>query len=102
MLRRTADILSNYLPPKREISTRSDTMSTADTNPHADEYVVYIAPTALQIEVLQKILSPRLLQALTRGATAQCLALITILKKVCNSPLVSSPPRVQAYINTDY
>jgi hypothetical protein len=40
-----------------------------------DEYVVYVAPSSLQLQILNKILTPKLLQTFTRGATAQCLAL---------------------------
>lgn len=45
------------------------------THPFTDEYVVYVAPSPLQLQVLSKILTPKLLQTFTRGATAQCLAL---------------------------
>ena len=78
VLRRSADILSNYLPPKRE-SLILKRPSNGLRQAVADEYVLYIAPTTLQLAVLAKILSPKLLQTFTRGATAQCLALSTCI-----------------------
>ncbi|KAG8720404.1 helicase [Ceratobasidium sp. 394] len=69
VLRRTADILTNYLPPKTE-------------------YVVFVQPTALQLAVFQKILRPDHVQDLVHGPTARSLALITTLTKICNSPIM--------------
>ncbi|KAG8782082.1 helicase [Ceratobasidium sp. 428] len=69
VLRRTADILTNYLPPKTE-------------------YVLFVQPTALQLAVFQKILRPDHVQDLVHGSTARSLALITTLTKICNSPIM--------------
>ncbi|KAG8710161.1 helicase [Ceratobasidium sp. 395] len=69
VLRRTAEILTNYLPPKTE-------------------YVVFVQPTALQLAVFQKILRPDHVQDLVHGSTARSLALITTLTKICNSPIM--------------
>ncbi|KAB5592863.1 DNA repair and recombination protein RAD54B [Ceratobasidium theobromae] len=69
VLRRTADILTNYLPPKTE-------------------YVLFVQPTALQLAVFQKILRPDHVQDLVHGPTARSLALITTLTKICNSPIM--------------
>ncbi|KAG9122857.1 helicase [Ceratobasidium sp. 392] len=69
VLRRTADILTNYLPPKTE-------------------YVVFVQPTALQLAVFQRILRPDHVQDLVDGPTARSLALITTLTKICNSPIM--------------
>ncbi|KAG8743010.1 helicase [Ceratobasidium sp. 414] len=69
VLRRTAEILTNYLPPKTE-------------------YVVFVQPTALQLAVFQKILRPDHVQDLVHGPTARSLALITTLTKICNSPIM--------------
>lgn len=69
MLRRTADILTNYLPPKTEC-------------------VVFVQPTALQLAVFKKILRPDHVQDLVHGPTARSLALITTLTKICNSPIM--------------
>ncbi|WPH03427.1 Hypothetical protein R9X50_00630700 [Acrodontium crateriforme] len=66
ILRRTAEILSQYLPPKTE-------------------YVVFCKPTKVQKKVYQAIIgSPAFGAAL--GSSAIILELINILKKVCNSP----------------
>ncbi|KAG8528846.1 uncharacterized protein KY384_006535 [Bacidia gigantensis] len=66
ILRRTADILSKYLPVKTE-------------------YVLMCRPTAAQASVYQHVLAcPAFQSAL--GSSEAALQLITILKKVCNSP----------------
>lgn len=66
ILRRTAEILSKYLPTKTE-------------------YVVFCRPTKAQASVYRAIIgSPAFNAAL--GTSAISLELINILKKVCNSP----------------
>ena len=66
ILRRSADILAKYLPPKTE-------------------YVLLCRPTPVQSSVYQHVLaSPSFQSALGNSETS--LQLITILKKVCNSP----------------
>jgi DNA repair and recombination protein RAD54B len=67
VLRRTADIIADVLPPKHE-------------------YVVFIAPTSLQLSMFAKLLHSKALQAFIRGPTAQCLGLINHLKQICNYP----------------
>ncbi|KAG8963765.1 helicase [Tulasnella sp. 419] len=69
VLRRTAEILNNYLPPKHE-------------------YVVFVKPTALQLSVFSKILSPQVVDDVVHGPMAKSLALISTLTKVCNSPML--------------
>ena len=66
ILRRTADILSKYLPPKTE-------------------YVLLCRPTAAQASIYQHILASPMFQS-ALGSPEAHLQLITILKKVCNSP----------------
>ncbi|KAK3696512.1 helicase [Vermiconidia calcicola] len=66
ILRRTAEILSKYLPPKTE-------------------YVVFCKPTEAQKSIYRAIIgSPTFNAAL--GSSSVSLELINILKKVCNSP----------------
>jgi DNA repair and recombination protein RAD54B len=66
ILRRTAEILSKYLPPKTE-------------------YVLFCQPTQAQVQVYQHVLaSPFFGKAL--GSSEASLQLITLLKKVCNAP----------------
>jgi len=66
ILRRTAEILSKYLPPKTE-------------------YVLFCKPTQAQVEVYQHVLaSPFFGKVL--GSPEVSLQLITLLKKVCNAP----------------
>ena len=72
MIRRTADVLSKYLPPKTE-------------------HIVFCQPTKAQAEAYRAVLSsPIFTVALGNSDTA--FQLITVLKKICNSPalLVSS------------
>ncbi|KAF1347761.1 SNF2 family N-terminal domain-containing protein [Delphinella strobiligena] len=66
ILRRTADILSKYLPPKTE-------------------YVLYCRPTSVQIACYEAIVSTGVFDtALKNSATS--FQLINVLKKVCNGP----------------
>jgi DNA repair and recombination protein RAD54B len=66
ILRRTAEILSEYLPPKTE-------------------YVLFCKPTQAQIQVYQHVLaSPFFGKVL--GSSEASLQLIMLLKKVCNAP----------------
>lgn len=69
VLRREASILKNYLPPKHE-------------------YVVFITPTQLQLSIFSAILNPDKLDRLIDGPTAESLALINVLTKVSNSPVL--------------
>ncbi|TDL24190.1 hypothetical protein BD410DRAFT_745512 [Rickenella mellea] len=69
VLRREATILQNYLPPKYE-------------------YVVFVTPTALQKAMFSKILHPDTLSSIIRGSTARSLALIGILTKISNTPML--------------
>ncbi|KNG44406.1 dna repair and recombination protein rad26 [Stemphylium lycopersici] len=66
MIRRTAEVLSKYLPPKTE-------------------HIVFCRPTKGQAEAYRAILdSPTFRVAL--GSTEIALQLINVLKKICNSP----------------
>jgi DNA repair and recombination protein RAD54B len=68
ILRRTAEILSKYLPPKTE-------------------YVLFCQPTQAQVQVYQHVLaSPFFGKVLGLGGSEASLQLITLLKKVCNAP----------------
>ena len=73
ILRRTAEILSKYLPPKTE-------------------YVLFCRPTSAQAAVYKHVLaSPAFQSAL--GNPEASLQLLTVLKKVCNSPsLLNTKP----------
>ena len=66
ILRRTADILSKYLPTKTE-------------------YVLMCRPTSAQASVYKQVLASPVFQC-ALGTPETSLQLITILKKVCNSP----------------
>ncbi|EXJ87467.1 DNA repair and recombination protein RAD54B [Capronia epimyces CBS 606.96] len=71
ILRRTADILSEFLPPKTE-------------------YVLFCKPTQGQAKIYRHILkSPMFHSALRSNESA--FQLITILKKLCNSPALMDP-----------
>ncbi|KAJ6497887.1 SNF2 family N-terminal domain-containing protein [Mycena sanguinolenta] len=69
VLRRDASLLQNYLPSKHE-------------------YVVFVTPTPLQISIFSKILNPSKLDDLAQSSTAESLALINMLTKVSNSPIL--------------
>ena len=71
ILRRTADVLSKYLPPKTE-------------------YVLFCRPTTNQALAYKHVLACPAFQA-ALGSTEASLQLITVLKKVCNSPALLSP-----------
>ncbi|MCJ1379469.1 helicase [Xylographa soralifera] len=66
ILRRTADILSKYLPPKTE-------------------YVLLCRPTPAQAEVYKHVLASPMFQS-ALGSSETQLQLITLLRKVCNGP----------------
>ena len=68
ILRRTADILSKYLPPKTE-------------------YVLLCRPTTAQASTYQHVLACPAFQA-ALGNSETSLQLITVLRKVCNSPFL--------------
>ncbi|EDN09656.1 conserved hypothetical protein [Histoplasma mississippiense (nom. inval.)] len=71
ILRRTADILLKYLPPKTE-------------------YVLLCNPTSSQKNIYHHVLSSPIFQC-ALGNSESALQLITILKKLCNSPSLLKP-----------
>ncbi|KAL9590387.1 MAG: hypothetical protein Q9203_000813 [Teloschistes exilis] len=66
-LRRTADVLAKYLPSKTE-------------------HVLFCRPTQAQAAVYRHVLASPAFQAAAQGSAECSLQLITLLKKVCNSP----------------
>lgn len=70
ILRRSASILRGFLPPKTE-------------------YVIFCRPTRAQVEVYQSVLQSPLFGKVL-GSSEASLQLITMLKKVCNSPALLS------------
>jgi DNA repair and recombination protein RAD54B len=66
ILRRTAEILVDFLPPKTE-------------------YVLFCKPTQIQAEVYNYVLKSPFFSRVM-GSSEASLQLITILKKVCNAP----------------
>lgn len=70
ILRRTADVLAKYLPPK-------------------SEYVLFCKPTRTQASIYQAVLASPIFQT-AMGNAESALQLITILKKLCNSPSLLS------------
>lgn len=67
ILRRSADLLSKYLPPKTE-------------------YVVFCRPTAAQSSIYNLVLASPMFQSVLGSSSESALQLITVLKKLCNSP----------------
>lgn len=66
MIRRTAEVLTKYLPPKTE-------------------HIVFCKPTVAQAAAYRAILSSPIF-AVALGNTDMALQLINVLKKICNSP----------------
>lgn len=54
----------------------------------ADEYVVFVTPTKLQISMFSAILRPERIDDISQGSTAESLAMINILTKISNSPVL--------------
>ncbi|OCF41407.1 hypothetical protein I317_04798 [Kwoniella heveanensis CBS 569] len=69
VLRREANVMQNFLPPK-------------------NEYVVFVAPSQLQLSVLESLLNPSIVSGFIRGYGAQSLALIDLMRKISNSPML--------------
>ncbi|KAL8702261.1 MAG: hypothetical protein Q9224_000086 [Gallowayella concinna] len=67
ILRRTAEVLAKYLPAKTE-------------------HVLFCKPTQAQAAVYRHVLSSPTFHAAAAGNSESSLQLITLLKKVCNSP----------------
>lgn len=67
ILRRTADILSNFLPPKKEM-------------------VLFCSPSPEQIRIYQSILASNDVRSLLRGDAGNGLLQIGVLRKLCNTP----------------
>ncbi|KAE8190615.1 hypothetical protein A4X06_0g5040 [Tilletia controversa] len=67
ILRRTADLLDMYLPPKCEV-------------------VVHVAPSQLQLQLYSKVIQSKMVADVIHGDSAQHLALIAILRRLCNTP----------------
>ncbi|KAL6308182.1 SNF2 family N-terminal domain-containing protein [Sparassis latifolia] len=82
VLRRDATILKKYLPPKYE-------------------YVVFVTPTKLQLSIFNKILTADKLDNLIRNSTAESLALISMLTKISNSPILLKATLDQAKNKAD-
>ena len=71
ILRRTAEILAKHLPPKTE-------------------YVIFCNPTPSQADIYRHVLASPVFQS-ALGNSECALQLITILKKLCNSPSLLNP-----------
>jgi DNA repair and recombination protein RAD54B len=73
IIRRTAEVLAKYLPPKTE-------------------HIVFCKPTAAQAAAYRSILSSPTF-AVALGNTDMALQLINVLKKICNSPSLLKSPK---------
>ncbi|PWY99646.1 hypothetical protein BCV70DRAFT_139465, partial [Testicularia cyperi] len=67
ILRRTADILVNYLPPKREM-------------------VLFCSPSREQLQIYRSILGSHVVRSILRGDPGNSLVQIGVLRKLCNTP----------------
>ena len=86
VLRRTADLLSNYLPPKSVYPALKLSRFGLTYHISLAEYVIFVKPTALQLSIFQKILNPKTMDDVEHGPAIKSLALINTLGKICNSP----------------
>ncbi|EIW82890.1 hypothetical protein CONPUDRAFT_101343 [Coniophora puteana RWD-64-598 SS2] len=87
VLRREATLLKKFLPPKREFPHSFPCLYLIKLE-NTDEYVVFITPTKLQLSIFAAILNPRNLDDLMQSSTAESLALINMLTKISNSPIL--------------
>lgn len=85
MLRREANLLEKYLPPKCE-----SPVGDPGENLHEiqDEYVVFITPTRIQTKIMTKILNKDTLDPLIKNSMTDSLAMMGLLQKICNSPIL--------------
>ncbi len=67
ILRRTADILSNFLPPKKEM-------------------VLFCSPSKEQLRIYQSLLGSSDVRSMLRGEAGNGLLQIGVLRKLCNTP----------------
>ncbi|KAJ3518137.1 hypothetical protein NLJ89_g63 [Agrocybe chaxingu] len=65
------------------------------------EYVLFVRPTGLQLSMFSRILHPAHLDDLIQSSTAESLALINILTKISNSPILlkATADNIQSKIN---
>lgn len=59
----------------------------------SDEYVVFIRPTKLQLQMFETILTPDYLDELISAGSMSTLALISRLMKLCNTPVLLMPKK---------
>jgi len=83
ILRRTASIISNHLPPRTDV-------------------VLFCRPTNVQINLFHEVLgSSTFTPLLNKAAGSSSLGLITMFKKICNSPsLVKDDKMFKEFTNT--
>ena len=81
ILRRKAEVMAKYLPPKTE-------------------YVLFCKPTQTQIQVYQHVLESPMFGTVFGNSDAS-LQLITILKKICNAPSLLVKPDQEASANSN-
>lgn len=74
--------------PASEMYAPTSISSSSLTSYILDEYVVFITPTQLQRDIFHQILTADKLDTLVRNSTAESLALIGMLTKVSNSPIL--------------
>lgn len=87
VLRRDAGILKKYLPPKCTFTALCTIFLIPDLI-CVDEYVVFITPTKLQRDIFQRILTRDNIDNISATHTAESLALINLLTKISNSPIL--------------
>jgi DNA repair and recombination protein RAD54B len=100
VLRRTADVLSGYLLPKSlPYFLEAASIPVAADPGELGEFVVFCAPTPLQLRLYKEILSSPSVQDVFDGKGSQHLVLITTLKKLCNTPGLLLKHLQKVYVN---
>lgn len=93
ILRRTSEVIQGFLPPKcKRFCCRGLLLLTALLALHLAEYVVFIAPTPIQRELYEHVIGSDAVQGYLGGSGKAALAMIDLLKKICNSPALLMRP----------
>ncbi|KAF6760030.1 RAD54B protein [Ephemerocybe angulata] len=81
-------ILKSRMPEASDKEIEVGEARTEELLRISNEYVVFVTPTTLQASMFSAILNPERLDDLSRGSTADALALINLLTKISNSPIL--------------
>lgn len=91
VIRRTGDVIAQFLPPKSasrsfQCGIKHDSSTYWYGWLCSAEYVVFVIPTKLQIEIYEEILRGHAVSDVLNGQGGGQLVLMSVLQKLCNSP----------------